>query len=411
MQGKGRVLFISYDGLTDPLGRSQILPYFVGLSSLAYKIHILSFEKANRFEQDKDEILAITKANNIEWHPLRYTSKPPIFSTLYDLYQMYQTANLLHKKYSFSFIHARSYLSALIALEMKKKYSLPFIFYIRGFWADERVEGKIWNIKNPIFNVIYKYFKKKEKQYLLKSDYNISLTDAGIAEIRTWNGFKNIPFEMIPCCADMDLFSFSSYTEFDKKNVRKDLGINNSAFVVSYLGSIGTWYMFDEMLDFFSKLKEKKPDAHFLFISKESEQMLKSIAEKKGILANDISVVAASRNQVPQYLNASDVNLFFIIPTFSKKASSPTKLAEALGMGIPIIANTGVGDVDAIIQTNKLGLLVNNFSSIEFENIINNLDKLNDISKEHLHETANSLFSLEAGVKKYELVYKKLLKE
>ena len=38
-------LFISYDGLSDPLGQSQILPYILSLSKNSKKIHIISFEK------------------------------------------------------------------------------------------------------------------------------------------------------------------------------------------------------------------------------------------------------------------------------------------------------------------------------------------------------------------------------
>jgi hypothetical protein len=37
---------------------------------------------------------------------------------------------------------------------------------MRGFWADERVEGKIWNVKNPVYRKAYQFFKQKEKEFL-----------------------------------------------------------------------------------------------------------------------------------------------------------------------------------------------------------------------------------------------------
>jgi hypothetical protein len=46
---KGTILYISYDGMTDPLGESQVIPYLEGLSKLGHRIYILSFEKKNRF--------------------------------------------------------------------------------------------------------------------------------------------------------------------------------------------------------------------------------------------------------------------------------------------------------------------------------------------------------------------------
>lgn len=54
---------------------------------------------------------------------------------------------------------------------------------MRGFWPDERIEGNIWSLNNPIFRVVYNYFKRQEKKYFAKADYTISLTEAGKKEI------------------------------------------------------------------------------------------------------------------------------------------------------------------------------------------------------------------------------------
>ena len=40
------ILYISYDGITDPLGQSQILPYISELSRKGLKFHLISFEKS-----------------------------------------------------------------------------------------------------------------------------------------------------------------------------------------------------------------------------------------------------------------------------------------------------------------------------------------------------------------------------
>ena len=58
---------------------------------------------------------------------------------------------------------------------------------MRGFWADERVDGKIWDLKNPVFKSIYNFFKKKEKQYFSQSDAIVSLTENGKQEILSWD--------------------------------------------------------------------------------------------------------------------------------------------------------------------------------------------------------------------------------
>ena len=149
-----KVVFLSYDGISDPLGQSQILPYLFGISSHKnYKIAIVSFEKTKNYLQNKDVILNKLAKHNIDWVPLKYTKYPPIFSTLWDVYKLRKSINKLKNK-GLDLIHCRSYITTLVALGFKKKYKIPFIFDMRGFYADERVDGKIWSLKNIIYKKI-----------------------------------------------------------------------------------------------------------------------------------------------------------------------------------------------------------------------------------------------------------------
>ena len=144
---------------------------------------------------------------------------------------------------------------------IQKKYNIPFIFDMRGFYADERVDGKIWSKSHFIYKHIYNYFKKKEKEFLQSSQHTISLTKNGKKEIESWNLPNQSPISIIPCCTDEKLFK--------KQNIidkRSELGIHKDDFVISYVGSIGTWYMLDEMLDFFKELTQKKENTKLLFI-------------------------------------------------------------------------------------------------------------------------------------------------
>ena len=52
MDVKRKVLYISYDGMTDPLGQSQVLPYLLELCKAGYSFTILSFEKKQRFQRE-----------------------------------------------------------------------------------------------------------------------------------------------------------------------------------------------------------------------------------------------------------------------------------------------------------------------------------------------------------------------
>jgi hypothetical protein len=74
-----KILFISYDGMTDPLGQSQVIPYLQGLSKAGYQIFLLSCEKKQVYEQNKAAIQQLLDESKIKWIPLNYTKPHPLF--------------------------------------------------------------------------------------------------------------------------------------------------------------------------------------------------------------------------------------------------------------------------------------------------------------------------------------------
>ena len=404
MKKKLNIFYISYDGITDPLGQSQILPYLLGISkNKIYKITIVSFEKANNYLLNKDLILKKISSNNINWIPLKYTKYPPILSTIWDIYKL----NRIIKNLNYlevDLIHSRSYITSIVALAFKRKYNVPFIFDMRGFYADERVDGKIWNLNNFIHKKIYKYFINKEKEFLQFSDYTISLTETGKKEILNWKLPNQSPIKVIPCCTDKKLFNLKNI-----KNIRADIGFDKDDFIISYVGSIGTWYMLDEMLDFFKCLQIKKPNAKFFFISRDEPQLILDKVKNKKIDSRLIKIYPSSREMMPSYISLSDISIFFILPVYSKKASSPTKMGEIMSLGIPIICNSGVGDVDIIIQECMSELLIKEFTTTEYARVANLISLNYKIDRIKIMETSNLYFSLSNGVKKYLKIYDEIL--
>ena len=399
-----KVVFLSYDGITDPLGQSQILPYLFGISSNKnYKITIVSFEKTKNYLQNRDIILNKLENNNIDWIPLKYTKYPPIFSTIWDIYKLKRAVKKLKIK-ELDLIHCRSYITSLVALGFKKKYKIPFIFDMRGFYADERVDGKIWSLDNFIYKTIYNYFKSKEKEFLQYSDYTISLTTNGKNEISSWNLPNQSKIKVIPCCTDETLFQKKNI-----QNIRSELGFSKDDFIISYVGSIGTWYMLDEMLDFFKCLQIKKPNAKFFFITKDNPHIILEKVKSKKIDISAIKIQPSSREMMPSYIGVSNISIFFILPVFSKKASSPTKMGEIMNLGIPIICNAGVGDVDEIMEKSMPELLVKEFSNKEYERVIDLINNNYKPNQKTIIETSHSYYSLEKGVEKYKEVYLKIL--
>ena len=401
-----KVLYLSYDGMTDPLGQSQVIPYLQGLTKQGYFFTVVSFEKPERFREHQDQLSQLLQSSGIAWVPLLYHKKPPVLSTLYDVYALRKKAYELHREHNFRLVHCRSYITALIGMAMKRAFGIKFIFDMRGFWADERIEGGLWNLKNPVYKIIYQYFKKKEKQLLSAADYTVTLTHKAKDIIHQWGGISNqpVPIQVISCCVDTELFDLSKIDESAKQTLRKKLNIPPNSFILSYLGSLGTWYMVEEMLVYFNVLQQNHPDAYFLFITKDSPEEIHHYCKKLSIDRAKIVVATATRPKVPLYLSVSSWSIFFIKPVFSKQASSATKMGEIMSMGIPFVTNRGWGDVEEIVHSEECGLLVDDLTEEGFEKTINSLLKVNE-NPSLLRETAAKHYDLFTGINKYKEVY------
>ena len=401
------MLYISYDGLTDPLGQSQVLPYLSHLSKLNYEIIVLSVEKQENFFKNKSTIDSICKEFDLNWEYISYTKKPPVLSTIWDVSKLKKKARVLNNIKPFDIVHCRSYVASLVGLFMKKRFGLKMVFDMRGFWADERIDVGIWNVKIPVFSWVYSFFKNKEREYLLNADASVSLTYNGKKEILSWEYMKgfNDNISVIPCCADLNHFN---YEKVDENQILKtNLGIPEENQVICYLGSVGTWYMMEEMLDYFKVHLAKFPNSTFLWITKDSAGAIISKAKERGIESN-IVIKASERNELTRFLSICAASIFFIKPLYSKKASSPTKMAELLGMGIPLICNSGVGDTDEIVRKEEVGLVIDEFNNDAYKIAVEAFQDLVLIPQKHLRDVAEKHFSLEEGVKRYEEIYKRV---
>lgn len=391
--------------MTDSLGQSQVLPYLFGLAKKGVNIHLVSFEK-KEFSKDIPRIKKLCEEKGVVWHPQNYTKKPPLISTVKDIRRMKKVALRLHEEVGFDLVHCRSYIPAIIGRLLQKKKNLKLVFDMRGFWADERIEGGIWDKNSPVFKRAYNFFKRKEIEFFDGSDAIVSLTHNGKQEIESWDNIPNRPqIEVIPCCVDLDHFKTEKVDPNIVDEKRKQLGINKEDFVLGYVGSIGTWYMLPEMLDYYAVLRQQKSSSKFLFISREPKENIVKLAKEKGIPKNEIIVTGTPHNEVPVYVSLFDFSIFFIRPTFSKKASSPTKQGELMALGIPIICNAGVGDTDMIIKDANAGIVL---EKLDTENYLACNLNPEDYDKEQIRAGAEKWYSLKNGVEKYFGIYEKL---
>lgn len=402
-ESRGTILYISYDGMLEPLGQSQVLAYLKKLAA-ERPIHLISFEKAEDWESIKQRSLIQQDIANsgIHWHPLRYHKHPSSIATAWDILQGCMVGVWVALRYRCKIVHARSYVAAVMALVVKRLTGAKFIFDMRGFWADERVDGGIWPANSKMYR-ISKYF---ERQFLLHADHVVSLTHAAVRVMKQFPYLKETTtsFSVIPTCADLAKFTPAESTARERRE---------RPFTLGYVGSAGTWYLFGQVCQAMVALLKINPQAQFLLVNKGEHELIREELANAGIPAESFSIITANHSEVPHLINQMDAGIFFIKPAYSKQASAPTKLAEFLGCGVPCLSNSGVGDMAEVLESEGVGISISNFQEDTLENALAKLIKLvaNPHTESLCVSAAHKHFSLDEGVRRYSQIYLQLDKQ
>lgn len=391
------IVYISYDGMLEPLGQSQVLAYLKRLAD-GRRIHLISFEKTEDWSDttQRERIERDIANAGIVWHPLRYHKRPSALATAWDIVCGIRLGLWLVLRHRLRIVHARSYVPSVMALAIKRITGIKYLFDMRGFWADERVDGNLW----PRAGRMYGVAKAFERRFLLEADHVVSLTHAAVTEMQRFPYLQGHmpPVTVIPTCADLERFKPML---FDPKRV---------GFVLGYVGSAGTWYLFDEVVACFSQLLRLRPNTQFLIINRGEHAYIRGCLAAAGIPNDSVELRSATHAEVPEQITRMNAGIFFIRPVFSKQASAPTKLAELLGCGVPCLGNSGVGDMSEVLEGERVGVALKSFDEAALVNGLKALLQLVDdpATRVRCVQAAQKHFSLDEGVRRYASVYEKL---
>ncbi|MBI3825246.1 MAG: glycosyltransferase family 4 protein [Candidatus Rokubacteria bacterium] len=395
-------MYVSYDGVLEPLGQSQILPYLRGLAREGLAFLLLTFEKPAdlRRRADVDRLRAELAALGIQWWPLRYHRRPSVPATAWDVARGVALALWLACSRRPRVVHCRSYVAAVIGLAVHAVAGPRFIFDMRGFWPEERVEGGVW----PAAGGLFRAAKRVERWLLRASDAVIVLTERARRTLATGRYQASLrpgtPIEVIPCCVEVERFAGANCHD----------GAPGPERTIVYAGSVGTWYMLEEMLDFFAAVRSRDPGLRFLLLNRGEHDAIRRAAGARDL--DGVEVRAASPAEMPAYLGRAFAGLYFIKPVFSKTGASPTKLGEYLAAGLPVIVNAGVGDADEVVTDARVGVVVDRFAPDAYVAAWDALTRAIAADpglRPRCRETARRALGLEQGVARYRRVYERLL--
>ncbi|RZU99097.1 glycosyltransferase [Spiribacter vilamensis] len=390
--------------MLEPLGRSQVLSYLSRLSG-EYAFTLVSFEKpADLADEDAVASLRAECAKyGIDWHPQVYHRCPRLLATAWDLLVLlWQTC-----RHSFNrdvrLVHCRSYIPAIAAWLCGRVTRKPFIFDMRALWPDEMVTaGRLAR-----GSLTYRGLKWVERRLLRRAARVVSLTQAGVDYLlEIYPELPREKFEVITTCVDVDRFHVPA------KQCSGMTLEDRSPFVVGTMGTLlSGWFYLNAFFAFFRAVKRLRPDARISIVTRDDHEKVLEAAWEAGVEPDEVDVCAASSREMPDLLAEMDVGVMFFAP---KPGSAPTRLGEFLAAGVPVVGNTGIGDLGRLIESYGVGTVVNDTqdpSALDqaAHDLLARYDEI--LASSACRHAAEDYFSVGEGAKKYRHLYQTLTAE
>jgi glycosyltransferase involved in cell wall biosynthesis len=351
-----RALYVCYFGLREPLVQTQVLPYLRELARGGVSLHLMTFEPERRKRWAAADVVSTRetlRADGIEWHIATYHKRPTLLAKLFDIAAGLLRTIAIARRSRVNVIHARSDIPALIALLARPFTNARVIFDIRGLMADEYADAEHWRASG----LLYRLTKMFERA-LFRADAFVVLTDRARAELLP--AMHGKPLEVIPCCFDPVRWERASGIE-----VREAIGADGRTVIV-YAGSLGGAYLTRELAEFFREAQNADPTVFLLVLTQSPETLITTQLASAAISADDYLVRRVAPAEMPAWLAAADIAISLVKPSYSKIAMSPTKFAEYLASGLPVISTRGIGDLDAQIERERVGVLLDDFTPASY---------------------------------------------
>jgi len=394
-----KTLYLTRTGLLEPLGQSQVLPYLRGLAG-EFRITLATSEKPEDLIDSERMASAELecKRYQIDWRHRSFRSRPKVLAPVVGMLGMTWQAWMLVRRDGVRLIHARSYLPAGVAWVVWRLTGTPFIFDMRALWPEEMITaGRLRR-----GSLVHRALTWLERTCLRDAAAVVSLTETAVELLR-----ERYPEELaiqrisvIPTCADLERF-FPA----DKRPLGPQVH-----------GCIGTvlsgWFRLDWLTAWIETASRRDPEAEFEIITRDNPARVREALDSADHLGNRLRIAAKHPDQMPETLHGHDFSvMFYAGGEVSELGRSPTRMAEVLGCGLPVVANAGVGDVGRIITDHNVGILL---ESPDPEHLRKAMDELDELLADpelsaRCRRAAEEVFSLEEGVMRYAEIYASII--
>lgn len=390
-------LYMTRNGLMEPLGQSQVLAYLRGLSR-DYRITLITYEK----DEDRADLgrFAAVQAEcdslGIRWLPQRFRPRPKVIAPAVSMLRMVWLVRHEVRGQDARLIHARSYIPAAAAMIVSRLTGVPFIFDMRALWPEELITaGRLRR-----GSLLHRAIAVAERACLRRAGAIVSLTHAAVEYLGC-----AYPIEMagqrvavIPTCADLDRFVPAEQPPEHR--------------VIGCLGTVlSGWFRLDWLATFLSVAASHNPEDEFELTTRDDPVRVRREIDPDGWLGERMSISPSAPEDVHQIIQGQTASvMFYAGGQISELGRSPTRMAEILACGLPVVANDGVGDVARIIRDYRVGVLAGGPDPQAMQTAWSELLTLLEDPElaSRCRKAAEEVFSLKTGTATYARLYHQL---
>jgi len=249
-------------------------------------------------------------------------------------------------------------ISAAFPIILLKKTILPIklITDVHGVLPEEHF------YKNSSFNDLeFQKLGLKEKQVLECSDLIFLVSNRLFEHYKLKYSLNLSNSLVVPC-----LTNYQSESPPLNSTCTPSLlnDINNDRLIFTYVGSFRQYQLVDQTFETFLKIKSKIQNAYFLIITNHVSNF-ENKAREQNISDSDYKIVSINQNEVQNYLHYTDIGFLLRDNSIVNKVASPTKFAEYLMAGVPVITTNFVGDYSSIVKTKRIGYVIENLEILD----------------------------------------------
>ena len=362
------ITYLTVDSISEGVGSSQIVPLLNGISQNGLKIKLISFEKSQPDVASQEKIVSL----GIDWTFFDFAKSGPLGG-------LQRVIKLAKSVPPTSIIHGRSELASMAGIMSGKA---PVLWDARSLWNEQRA----FLAQNALERYVYMRLKIVEDFCSMNAEGLSTLSHSVVPILEARH--RRLPSNriVVPTNVDLERFSFSSHFP---PTIR-----------ALFSGTYNGYYDLKLSKSFLDQLRSLiSLDVHWAR-PEESKSILLNAGEEHVFTSRQYEMARV----IPEYSFGISICKLDSGPSLS--AAMPTKVAEFLASGRPIVINEGLGDLPSIIREFNVGVVVDNSPDSMKHGANKMIELLNDTSTPHrCRAAAEKYFNLEEGVKKYLEMY------